>query len=120
MDQANTRLAKPAAATTGKADESVPKKSSEVKPAEGAERPSSTSSSDENAEGKKNTKKNKSRSVSRKRASVFGLLGKKEDKKEVKKEEEPKEEAKAEGEAAPTTEGAAGKNGSVFVVAIDC
>ncbi|KAK8251727.1 Pleckstrin homology domain-containing protein [Phyllosticta capitalensis] len=108
-------LAKPAAATTGKADESVPKKSYEVKPAEGAERPSSTSSSDENAEGKKNTKKNKSRSVSRKRASVFGLLGKKEDKKEVKKEEEPKEaakeeakeEAKAEGEAAPTTEGAA-------------
>ncbi|KAK7530075.1 Pleckstrin homology domain-containing protein [Phyllosticta citricarpa] len=104
-------LAKPAAATTGKADESAPKKSTEVKPAEGAERPSSTSSSDENAEGKKNTKKNKSRSVSRKRASVFGLLGKKDDKKEVKKEEESKEEAKeeqkAEAEAAPTTEGAA-------------
>ncbi|KAK8186822.1 Pleckstrin homology domain-containing protein [Phyllosticta paracitricarpa] len=111
VDQANTRLAKPAAATTGKADESAPKKSTEVKPAEGAERPSSTSSSDENAEGKKNTKKNKSRSVSRKRASVFGLLGKKDDKKEVKKEEESKEEAKeeqkAEAEAAPTTEGAA-------------
>ncbi|KAK8166742.1 Pleckstrin homology domain-containing protein [Phyllosticta citrichinensis] len=104
-------LAKPATATTGKADESAPKKSTEVKPAEGAERPSSTSSSDENAEGKKTTKKNKSRSVSRKRASVFGLLGKKDDKKEVKKEEESKEEAKeeqkAEAEAAPTTEGAA-------------
>ncbi|KAK7536116.1 Pleckstrin homology domain-containing protein [Phyllosticta citribraziliensis] len=108
-------LAKPATATTGKADESAPKKSTEVKPTEGAERPSSTSSSDENAEGKKTAKKNKSRSVSRKRASVFGLLGKKDDKKEVKKEEESKEvakeeakeEQKAEAEAAPTTEGAA-------------
>lgn len=104
-------LAKPATATTAKADETAPKKSSEVKSAEGADRPSSTSSSDENAEGKKNTKKNKSRSVSRKRASVFGLLGKKEAKKEeepkVEAKEEQKVEAEADPEAAPTTEGAA-------------
>lgn len=113
--QLTSRLGKPAvAAPAAKAEEGTPKKSTDVKPAEGEDRRgSSSSSSGDDAEGKKKkNKKSKSRSVSRKRASVFGgLLGKKEhEKKEVKKEEakeEAKEEDKKEGEEAkeePTAE----------------
>lgn len=117
--EAIEKLGKPAvAAPAAKAEEGTPKKSTEVKPAEGEDRRgSSSSSSGEDAEGKKKkNKKSKSRSVSRKRASVFGgLLGKKEhEKKEVKKEEAKEEakeeEAKKEGEEAkeePQAEAAA-------------
>ncbi|EOD43707.1 putative immunogenic protein [Neofusicoccum parvum UCRNP2] len=97
------KLGKPTvAAAATKAEEGTPKKSTDVKPAEGEDRRgSSSSSSADDAEGKKKKKKSKSRSVSRKRASVFGgLLGKKEhEKKEVKKEEAKEEEPKKEGEA---------------------
>ncbi|KAF2089136.1 hypothetical protein K490DRAFT_72753 [Saccharata proteae CBS 121410] len=115
------KLGKPAAvgaASTGKT-ESAPKKSTELKPTDDAARQNS-SSSEEGAKKESKGKKSKSRSVSRKRQSLFGgLLGKKEEhdvKKDEKKEEkaeekEAKEEAKeekaeeeaakAEGTAAP-------------------
>ncbi|KAK0640324.1 hypothetical protein DIS24_g9492 [Lasiodiplodia hormozganensis] len=98
------KLGKPAApAAAAKAEETAPKKSTEVKPEGEERRGSSSSSSGDDADGKKKkNKKSKSRSQSRKRASVFGgLLGKKEhEKKDVKKEEAKEEEAKKEGEEA--------------------
>ncbi|KAF9640431.1 putative immunogenic protein [Lasiodiplodia theobromae] len=71
------KLGKPAApAAAAKAEETAPKKSTEVKPEGEERRGSSSSSSGDDADGKKKkNKKSKSRSQSRKRASRTSIFG---------------------------------------------
>ncbi|OCL13253.1 hypothetical protein AOQ84DRAFT_118694 [Glonium stellatum] len=95
------KLGKPvalAAAGASTAKEATSKKSTEVKPADSAAPARTGSSSSEDADGKKKTKA-KSRSLSRKRGSIFGsLLGGKKDEKAEEKKEEKKEDATPAGE----------------------
>jgi hypothetical protein len=107
-DNFTTEPAAPIAAAAAVSKGESSKKSTELKPTEGATETRASSSSSSEDENKKSKKaKSKSRSVSRgKRASIFGsLLGKKDEiveKQEAKKEEkaeekaEKKEEEKAE------------------------